>query len=200
MNVATTWSPPPDLFHFMMTADWHEDGASGFVHGMFAYGLFSASEELRINSPSHQVTLEAARSTTRLWKAKAEAGWLALGHTVEWCAEDYEAIARQMANELPHHPIVAAVVERAIGERLERIIADASLTHNDELFVAYVAKLPIELFDEPIDEIKEKPIVTVNRWLDHIEYLIKSKSDRLFIPLQRKLLAIRKVYDLVINP
>lgn len=197
MNVATTWSPPPDLFHFMLTADNYEDGTSGVVRAAFAHFLFTTSEEQRLNAPSHQVALEAARSVTQLWKAKAEAGWLASGHTVEWCDEDYEAIARQMADELPRHPIVAAVVEREIDERLQRIIDDVSLTNNDELFGVYVAKVPIGLFDEPINEIKEQPIVTVNRWLDHIEDLMKSKSAKLFIPLRRKLLAIRKVHDLI---
>lgn len=199
MNVATTWSPPPDLFHFMLTADKRENGRLGFVHAAFAYFLLTASEELRMNAPSHQVALEAARSTVGLWKSKAERGWAATGHTVEWIDDDYEAIAQQMADELPRHPIVAAVVERAIGERLERIIDDVSLTHNDELFVVYVAKFPIGLFDETIDEIKEQPIVTVNRWLDHTEDLMKSKSAKLFIPLRRNLLAIRKVHDLVLG-
>jgi len=198
MNVASKWSPSANLFNFMATADDVENGKSGWVYAMFAQGLFIAAKDLRTTAPLEQVKLEAARFAVKWLKLKALAGWSAKGCPVQWTDDDYEAIAREMADELPRHPRVVASIESMLREYRDEAFSDLSLTMNDEMFVVWKVKRNTSLFENHNQEISEPPMVTINRSLDYLTDLSKTEAVIPFIPLKRILTILARVHDVVV--
>lgn len=200
MNAQSKWSLPPSLINYLVTADAEEHGKIGWVHTTFAYSLFVAADGLRANVPSERITIEAARTTVGMWKRKAEAGWTSKGITVGWSDADYENIAVEMAKTFPRHRWVIGVVERHLETWRDKVFNDASLTHNDELFVVYSFNNKEMNCVEYSIQLNETPIETINRSLDYIDVLIKSGYGRKFIKLQRILTLLAKVRAIVVDP
>jgi hypothetical protein len=195
MNIETAWSPPPTLANYIATADAKDEGKIGWVYTAFAYGLFVAAEKHRANATVAQITLSAARSTVKLWKRKAEAGWVAKGYPVMWADDDYDAIAKEMADTLPRHPLVVAVVERNLETWRDEVFNNTQLTRNSELFVVeYKAINEVQSV-----MIKEAPIETINRSLDHLDLLKELKNGLEFLKLRRILTCLARVHAIAVD-
>lgn len=199
MNMQSTW-PPPNLRNFMVANEAFGDPAIAWVQSFFAQGLFVAAKGLRVNATSNSIKREAARSTVQLCKRKAEAGWASKGFPVAWSDADYENIAIEMLETLPRHPLVVAMVERYLETCRDKVFNDASVTHNDKLFVAYSFSNNETTFDKDSIQLCKTPIETINRSLDFIDLLIKSGSGRDYIELQRILTLLAKVHAIVVDP
>ncbi|MBB6424630.1 hypothetical protein [Sphingopyxis sp. JAI128] len=196
---AQKWSPPPTLQNFLPVVNVIDGATKAVAQMTFAYGLFIAARELRINEPLQRVVLQAARTTVLMLKHVAERGWDEKGFPVSWSEADYEAIADQMAKAFPRDKAVAVVVEGHLERERERVFFDTSLTHGDEHFAIFRATFPQDcLFSN--EEYVEPPISTIGRSLDYIEDMMKIKQGKLFIMLRRELYILFRVYTVVIAP
>lgn len=190
MNVAPLWKPEPSLFHFTSGVLYASDRYWA-VHDAYARFLFVAASKLRHSEPSERIKLPAARNAVWLYRRNAERGWALKGYPVDWTDEDCERIAHEIVGTLTRHERVAASVE-AILEEHRAELDDVSFTQGSELFV-------VNRFEVDGMTISERPIATINRWLNYIEDLMKSSNASSYIVLKNNLLLLSRVYSVVLG-
>lgn len=196
---AHKWSPPPTLKNFLSVVNVIDGAPKAVAQMTFAYGLFIAARELRVNEPLPRVALQAARMTVRMWKATAERSWSEKGFPVNWTEADYDAIADEMAKAFPREKGVVDFIDGELEERRERVFSDKSLTHDNEHFVIFRTKFPKECLFGDVDYV-EPVIASLSRSLDYIEDMMKIKSGKLFLMLRRELSVLFRVYSIVHAP
>lgn len=184
----------------------HHGDRLPWLHMHFAYGLFYTSNALPMKASAETLKLETARRVVAFERGHAEQALTANGFITRWTGEQCEAIAREMAEAMPRHKGVVQAVERTLAERRDEVFADASLTHNDELFSVYQIRasnvpmnLGLSMMRHGIEVIKEDAVATIDRSLDYILELRSTKDYRRFIPLLRVLTSLRRVHDVVIG-
>lgn len=177
-----------------------------WVHGLFVHLLFSTSSALPMKASVERLKLETARKVVWAYHREAEANWQGQGFITQWSPDCLEGIAREMADNLAHHPIVTNGVVEMLEKRRDVVFADFSLTHGDALFNVYscvTANKPSEiriLFDEIGDvEIIEPAIETITRSLDHLDELRSTNEFKRFILLNRILSSLRRVHSVVVG-
>lgn len=202
--VVNTWSPPPTLPNFEQGIRHYYNDGMNTVHTMFAYMIFGVSEALPAKASAETLKLETARRIVALHRKQAEDGWRSQGFTVEWGEGHYEALAVQIADIVPRHPAVIARMAEVLEAKRDAVFADWSLTHGEELFVVYRWRASDAdeerrtLFDEiGVLEIKEEPIVTINRSLDYMDDLSSTRQLRPYIQLKRILICLRRVHSVI---
>lgn len=196
---AQKYSPQPTLQNFVSVVNVINGERKAVAQMTFAYGLFIAANELRLNEPLQRIAKQAAQKTVLMWKDEAERGWEKKGFPVNWSEADYEAIADEAAKAFPRDKIVAHIIDSELTTRRERVFSDTSLTHDDEHFAVVRTKFPKECLFSDVDYV-EPVISTLSRSLDYIEDMTKIKSGKLFIMLRRELSVLLRVYTIVNAP
>lgn len=190
MNVAPLWKPEPSLFHFSSGVYYATD-RQWAVHDTFARMLFVEASKLRVGAPSNKITLPAAQTAVWTYRADAERGWAAKGYPVTWTDEDCARIADDIVGMLTRHERVVASVEAILAEVRDEL-DDVSYTHGNELFI-------VNRFEIDGKIIAEKPMTTINRWLNYIEDLMKSEEGKSYIVLKHNLLLLSRVHSVVLG-
>jgi hypothetical protein len=188
--VAPSWKPEPSLFHFTSGVQYASD-RHWAVHDAYARFLFVEASKLRHSEPSERIKLPAARTAVWMHRADAERGWAAKGYPVTWTDEDCDRIAHDIVGMLTRHERVVASVE-AISAEVRDELDDVSYTHGNELFV-------VNKFEVDGISITERPMVTINRWYNYIDDLIKSSDASSYIVLKNNLLLLCRVNFVVLG-
>lgn len=184
----------------------HRGDNGARVHGLFAHLLFATSDALPTKASVETLKLETARKVMWAYHRDAEAAWQTQGFITKWSPNCLEGIAREMADKLARHPIVANVVAAKLERRRDVVFADHSLTHGDAMFVArklITANLP-DIFRELLEQeciktIKEDAGVTIIRALDHLENLRSTDEYCKYTRLFRILSSLKRVHSVVLS-
>jgi hypothetical protein len=124
-------------------------------------------------------------------RTDAERGWATKGYPVTWNDEDCDRIADDIVGMLTRHERVVASVEAILAEVRDEL-DDVSYTHGNELFV-------VNKFEVDGVSITERPIVTINRWLNYVEDLNKLSDYSSYIILKSNLLLLCRVNSVVLG-
>lgn len=178
------------MFHFSSGVYYATD-RQWAVHDTFARMLFVEASKLRVGAPSNKITLPAAQTAVWTYRADAERGWAAKGYPVTWTDEDCARIADDIVGMLTRHERVVASVEAILAEVRDEL-DDVSYTHGNELFI-------VNRFEIDGKIIAEKPMTTINRWLNYIEDLMKSEEGKSYIVLKHNLLLLSRVHSVVLG-
>jgi len=188
--VAPSWKPEPSLFHFTSGVYYATD-RQWVVYDAYARFLFVEASKLRNGAPSNRIMLPAARTAVWMHRHVAERGWATKGYPVTWTDEDCARIADDIVGTLTRHERVVASVEAILAEVRDEL-DDVSYTQGSELFV-------VNRFELDGKIIVEKPMTTINRWLNYIDDLIKSEECKSYIILKHNLLLLSCVHSVVLG-
>ncbi|MDM7956599.1 hypothetical protein [Blastomonas sp.] len=202
-EIETLWKQPT-LENLDLGVRLHRGDNGARVHGLFAHLLFATSDALPMKASAETLKLETARKVVWAYHRDAEAAWQTQGFITKWSPNCLEGIAREMADKLARHPIVANVVAAKLDRRRDVVFADPSLTHGDAMFVArnlFTANMP-DIFRELLEQeciavIKEDADATITRALDHLEDLRSTGEYWKYTRLHRILSSLKRVHSVV---
>lgn len=203
-DIVALWKPPT-LANFN-AASQASGKPIGFLHWTYAISLFIVSDALRADASPNTLKLKAARHVVGLMRGFVEREWEQRGNITNWQSDDYDAIAKEMADKLPRHPWVVQIVGEHLTHKRDVAFANHNLTHGDALFQVKAYR-PSQfkgeqrkIFDELFDEqVNEEAIDTINRSLDYLTELRATAEYKKFIPLVRYLTSLVRVYRVVLG-
>lgn len=175
--------------------------------------LFSASDDRRMREGAKGLIDTAAYRTVMTFKNSFEEDVLSKWTGFSWASEDYEIVARELAEELVRDPKFAQKVKwRLIAER-DELFPETDAEPFDPNFQVQRHVLPYDMVEKlaetrshlidvygkrAIDEMEKESLRrTFGRILDYIERIKGEKEYKLYNDLARHLTSLSRICDAV---